>query len=175
MKVIIHFYRHGESEANVTQHQMKCGDIRHLLMRDPVLTKDGIHKCIESQKDAPDVDIILSSQLLRAIQTALYTYPKKFVHVVPFLNELGSGLDNSPLDNIHQKDILKNDFYRVEYTSNQNEKDFLTYLKAHILPRFNKETVTVAMFTHSRFMKKYLKKTMVDLPNNIRITKEFVI
>ena len=60
MKVTIHFYRHGESEANVTQHQMKCGDVRHLLMRDPVLTKAGVDKCIDSQNDAPDVDIILS-------------------------------------------------------------------------------------------------------------------
>lgn len=174
MKVTIHFYRHGESEANVTQHQMKCGDVRHLLMRDPVLTKAGVDKSVESQNDAPEVDIILSSQLLRAIQTALYTYPKKFVHVVPFLNELGCGLDNSPLDNIHQKNILKNDFYRVEYTNNHNEKNFIEYLKVHILPRFsNKNNINVAMFTHSRLMRKYLNKSMDDLPNNVRITKEF--
>ena len=173
MKVIIHFYRHGESEANVVQHEMKCGDLRHLLMRDPVLTQSGIAKCIESQNEAPDVDIILSSQLLRAIQTALYTYPKKFIHVVPFLNELGTGLDNSPLDNIHQKQILQNDFYRVEYTNNHNKKSFIDYLKVHILPRFDKDTITIAMFTHSRLMRKYLNKSFEELPNNIKITKQY--
>ena len=79
-----------------------------------------------------------------------------------------------PLDKIHQKQILKNDFYRVEYTNNHNEKNFIEYLKVHILPRFtNKNNIHVAMFTHSRFMRKYLKKSMNDLPNNVRITKEF--
>lgn len=174
MKVIIHFYRHGESLANVIQHQHKCGDIRHLFMRDPQLTDTGIRDSIKSQTEAPDVDIILSSQLLRAIQTALWTYPKKFVHIVPFLNELGTGLDNLPHKLDEQKEILGQDYYRVIFTEDKHEDCFITYLKKHIIPRFkSKDTIEIAMFTHSRFMRKYLKMTLNELPNNVKITKEY--
>ena len=54
-----------------------------------------------------------------------------------------------------------------------NEKNFMEYLKVHILPRFKKDHIQIAMFTHSRFMRKYLNKSMDELPNNIKLTKEF--
>lgn len=177
MKVKITFFRHGESQANTVQNQMVCGDVRHLFMRDPTLTDTGKQKSIESQEEAPVADIILSSQLLRAIQTGLWTYPKKFIHVVPYLNELGGGLDNLPHDKTQQKEILGNDFYRVIFTEDLPELNFMIYLQKHILPRFKgkKECVHISMFTHSRFMKKYLKMNLADLPNNTMVTREYDI
>jgi hypothetical protein len=175
MKVTISFFRHGESEANIVQHQMKCGDVRHLFMRDPTLTKSGIEKSIGSQQDAPQADIILSSQLLRAIQTGLWTYPKRFIHVIPYLNELGGGLDNLPHDKNGQKHLLGSDFYRVIFNDESSEGNFMIYLQKYILGRFKKDHVHISMFTHSRFMKKYLKMNINDLPNNIMIQKEYEI
>jgi len=175
MKVNVSFFRHGESQANIVQHEMKCGDIRHLFMRDPTLTESGKQKSVKSQETAPEADIIISSQLLRAIQTGLWTYPKRFIHVIPYLNELGGGRDNAPHDKEQQKEILGNDFYRVIFTESFPEVNFMIYLQKHILPRFKnkKDTVNISMFTHSRFMKKYLKMTLSELPNNSMVTREY--
>lgn len=176
MKVKINFFRHGESQANTVQNQMICGDVRHLFMKDPILTDNGKQKSIESQYEAPSADIILSSQLLRAIQTGLWTYPKRFIHAIPFLNELGGGMDNCPHEKEKQKELLGKDFYRVIFTEDLPETNFIVYLQKHILPRFTgKEIVHITMFTHSRFMKKYLKMNLTELPNNIMVTREYDI
>tara|TARA_B100001996_G_scaffold311655_1_gene253622 strand:- start:326 stop:856 length:531 start_codon:yes stop_codon:yes gene_type:complete len=174
MKVTIHYIRHAESDANVLQHQMVCGDIRHLFLRDPGLSKTGENTTKNLHQALPPVDIVLSSQLLRAIQTALYSYPKRFIHTIPILNELGGGLDNIPYDIDEQKNILKEDFHRVIFTDNDNERNVFAYIKKYILPRFkNKDALAIAIFTHSRFMKKHLQLTMEELPNNVMITKEY--
>jgi hypothetical protein len=162
--------------ANVVQHQHKCGDIRHLFMRDPELTEQGVQSSISCQSEAPDVDIVLSSELIRAIQTALWTYPKRFIHIVPFLNELGTGLDNLPRKLEEQKQILEKDYYRVIFTEDSHEESFIVYLQKYIIPRFKSKTLLkIAIFTHSRFMKKHLNMQLTDLPNNVKITKEYDI
>lgn len=175
MKLIIHFFRHGESCANVVQKQNTCGTIKHLLMQDPQLTDKGVSISIECSKYAPKVDIVLSSQLLRAIQTATLTYPNKFIHIVPYLNELGTGLDNVPLQPEYQKIYLENNFHRIIWSNNSHEKSFMEYIKKYILPRFNQEEVHIALFTHSRLMRKHLNKQFSELPNNIMITKTYVL
>ena len=136
MKVTIYFIRHGESQANVIQHQTQCGAVHHLLMKDPTLTPKGVETCIDESTKAPKVDIILSSQLLRAIQTAVYTYPKRFVQVIPYLNELGTGLDNVPMDAGEQNAALGEHAKMVIRLEKTQESSFMDYLKKHILPTF---------------------------------------
>ena len=176
MKLVIHFFRHGESQANVVQSSQPFGAVRHLLMLDPTLTDAGIQRCIDAQKDAPCVDLILSSELMRAIQTALYTYPERFVTIVPYLNELGTGLDNVPMCKDVQKEVLGRDYYRLIQHGHPSESSFLEYIKRHIAPMHAaKECLTIALFTHSRLMRKHLNMSLEDLHNNIMVTREYSI
>jgi broad specificity phosphatase PhoE len=102
------FIRHGFSCANARQyHQGKdrWGPAGWLarkgkaLMNDPQLTNYGIMNIetaaqpfLEEQKVQPD--IVLSSTLLRAIQTAHFLFPKEKVYVAPYIRESGPGFDN---------------------------------------------------------------------------------
>ena len=161
MKVVIHFFRHGESEANVVQHQQKLGTIKHLLMLDPALTEKGVQASINSQQSAPYVDVVLASELVRAIQTALYTYPSRFVSIVPFLNELGTGLDNVPMCKNIQKQTLGEDYYRLIYKEHTHEHSFLEYISKNIVPlHADKDVLRIALFTHSRLMKNHLSLSL---------------
>lgn len=174
MKVKVYFIRHGESEANVAQHQQTCGVIKHLFMKDPSLTAHGVDVCKESANHAPVVDIVLSSQLMRAMQTALLTYPSRFVQIVPFLNELGGGLDNSPLSTEEQNAILGKDSNRIIRLHKKQELNLLEYLRKHIVSTFpNREELKIALFTHSRLMRKYLGVTLAELENNIVMEREY--
>lgn len=177
MKVTIHYFRHGESVANVVQNTHCAGSLAHLLMLDPNLTERGKKQSSLAAQTAPDVDIVLSSELLRAIHTAVRTYPKKTVHIVPHVKELGYGLDNVPISHEYQLLNLnqehRNLIVRSEHSG--HAKSFIDYLKQNIAPRFkHKDHVTVALFTHSRYMKKtFGLKSMKDVPNNGILTKTF--
>ena len=174
MKVKVYFIRHGESEANVAQHQQTCGVLKHLFMKDPGLTKHGINTCQICARDAPVVDIVLSSQLMRAIQTALYTYPTRFIQIVPFLNELGGGLDNSPLNPEEQNILLGKESKRIIRLDKRQELNLLEYLRKHIVPTFpNKSELKIALFTHSRLMRKYIGASLSELDNNIVMEREY--
>tara|TARA_B110000027_G_scaffold37746_1_gene41725 strand:- start:139 stop:672 length:534 start_codon:yes stop_codon:yes gene_type:complete len=174
MLVEILFVRHGESEANVAQHQTSCGTIKHLLMRDPVLTPKGMQESNDRGENMPEVDIALCSQLLRAMQTALLMCPEKLIHVVPFLNELGTGLDNLPHSQPTQNSILGCDFKRIVHLPKQHENTFLQYISKHILPKFNgNKHVKIALFTHSRLMRKHLNMSLSELPNNCTVSKKY--
>ena len=176
MRVTIHFFRHGESVANVVQHEQCCGSVSHLFIHDPVLTTKGENESHTAGACAPDVDVVLSSELLRAIQTALRTYPTRFVTVVPYLNELGGGMDNLPKSDIVQNEILGKHRHRLIRPSHKQEHSFIQYLKTNILPLHNgKECLTIALFTHSRLMRKYLGIPVKQLPNNYMVTREFTI
>ena len=166
MKATVYYVRHGESEANVVQHQQGCGGIKHLLMKDPPLTEQGIQACKDNSSSVPEVDIVLSSQLLRAIQTAVYTYPNRFVQVVPYLNELGTGLDNVPLSPGEQNEILGKCSQKVIRLEKKSENCVIEYIKRHIAPTFAKEHVKIALFTHSRLMRKHLNIPLSMLDNN---------
>lgn len=174
MIVEIFFVRHGESKANVAQHQTSCGTIKHLLMRDPTLTEEGVFNSQACAEDMPKVDIVLCSELLRAIQTALAMCPERFVHVVPYLNELGTGLDNLPHDLETQQKILGADSHRVLYEEGKAEDNFMKYIVKHIVPRFKGKTnIKIALFTHSRLMRKHLKMPLNELPNNCTVSKKY--
>lgn len=175
MRVTVYYIRHGESQANVVQHQQSCGTVKHLLMKDPPLTEKGIKTCEENSSSAPQVDIVLSSELLRAIQTALHTYPTRFVQVVPYLNELGTGLDNVPLSPGEQNEALGSCSTRVIRLNRQSEGSVIEYIKRHVVPTFARDHLRVALFTHSRLMRKHLNMTLDELDNNCVECRDYVM
>lgn len=85
-------------------------------MRDPLLTRVGVNESVETGKridewlDAkgPDwsLDGVLSSTLVRAMETAAYTFPGYKIEVVPFIEEVGAGHDNLPREPSEQIEKL---------------------------------------------------------------------
>lgn len=176
MKITLHYFRHGESTANVAQHTTCMGSVSHLLMLDPDLTESGKEQSTRASETAPHVDMVLSSELLRAIHTAARTYPKKTIHIVPHVKELGYGLDNVPLDFEYQMSYL-NDYRHmiIRHDPDPECKTFMDYLRRHIVPKFaHRPEITLALFTHSRYMKKaFGLQSMRDIGNNGMLTKVF--
>jgi hypothetical protein len=85
-------------------------------MRDPPLTDKSIYNIIGKARptlkklgmNRPDV--VLSSNLLRAEQTAHYLYPKRTVYIAPYIAELGTGLDNVS----HQPENQRKAFFKQQ-------------------------------------------------------------
>uniref|UniRef100_A0A6C0F797 Histidine phosphatase family protein n=1 Tax=viral metagenome TaxID=1070528 RepID=A0A6C0F797_9ZZZZ len=176
MKINLYYIRHGESTANIVQHTTCMGTLTHLLMLDPNLSEDGKKMSSKASLEAPYVDIVLSSELLRAIHTAVRTYPKKTIHVIPHVKELGYGLDNVPIDHDYQLSYL-DEFKHliIKYESDSNCKTFMDYFKTHIIPKFkDRQEISVALFTHSRYIKNTFNlNSMRDVPNNGIIRRTF--
>ena len=176
MKVHLYYFRHGESTANVAQHTTCMGQLTHLLMLDPNLTEKGKLESSKASLSAPFVDIVLSSELLRAIHTAVRTYPKKTVHIIPHVKELGYGLDNIPIDHDYQLSYL--DEYKhliIQSKTDLECKTFMNYCKKHIVTKFkDRSEISVALFTHSRYIKKIFGlSSLKDIPNNGMLKRTF--
>jgi len=87
------FIRHGFSCANYKKHFETFGRITKTVKTDPPLTNYSKKRIVDSfPLECPD--ILLSSTLLRAIESSYYSCPEKQVIVAPFIKEIGFGLDN---------------------------------------------------------------------------------
>lgn len=155
MKVIVHYIRHGQSYANIVPGI-------NGLIKDPEITEKGRLKTIEKAKTLPKVDIVCCSDLLRAKQTAYYSFPDKYIYIVPQVSELGIGLDNMPNDETTQLD--KFEIYKFIKVTNETFEEFINdKIK-------DKEVLRIALFTHRNYIK---QKTGVWCKNNEYITKTF--
>ena len=96
-QIKIIFIRHGFSCANAKKASGLWGRISKSAIRDPALTNRGIDDVRKAARDMKGIkpDVVMSSTLLRAQQTASFLYPNKRVIVAPFISETGFGLDNT--------------------------------------------------------------------------------
>jgi broad specificity phosphatase PhoE len=100
----LYFVRHGYSCANYKKDIAKniLQKIKFLFSKpkDPHLSDKGIKdlKIYKEKVDnkIPKPDLIFSSYLLRAMQTASYLFPKRTIRVAPYIGEIGYGKDNIP-------------------------------------------------------------------------------
>lgn len=161
MNIKIHFIRHGESQANVIQ---KFARPFHTCIMDPRLTKKGI-QCTK-QTVMPDVDIVCCSTLLRAKETARLNFPESHIYVLPCIKELGIGLDNMPKKFTKQYDSFENLSKFIHVPKDSNCKNFLDYLQKFSK---SKDSLTVALFTHKRFIAKHTDEK--NAKNNQIVTK----
>lgn len=167
--------------------------IPNRVVPDPILASAGVQGSLEMQAHITDKiarrvlgvepDAVLSSELVRSVETALLQYPGKPIHVVPWLREagfkavIGEGLDNLPsrrddqaknlqmaLDDIpgyQGPPILVDKWMADLHGEEGNWTMFLnflgeTFLPA-ILPRLGKpkgSKITLAIVTHSMLMAK---------------------
>jgi broad specificity phosphatase PhoE len=112
-EVEITWIRHALSCANVNdQYSSKAGHAKYIhakynnimAMLDPPLSDYGVHSSLRAGDQVRNVtnshlhdgyfDIVASSSLLRAIETASLEFPDHRVLVLPFVSEVGLGKDN---------------------------------------------------------------------------------
>ena len=173
MKVTLYFIRHGESQANVLPYP------HYMLLRDPLLTRKGVLKSRKVARYTPCVDVVLSSFLLRAMQTAHLMFPKKHVYCVPYLNELSNSMDTYPYSVPEQKKRLRAVFGTTKWLTNydtklrrtRNMRMFLR-LVIKLVNGMNKKHVKVAVVGHSLWMMKFLN---IPKPDNNAIVKRSII
>jgi len=165
MKLSFYIIRHGLSCGNIIYHP----DINlvplNSFYRDPYLTEKGVEQSIKCSKyietKLPPMDIVLSSSLIRAIETALCMFPKNIIDVAPYICESVKTLENMPHDFKSQskrlQEKVKNNERVKHYTRKKglhesNLKEFIMYL----LENYNVNNKEIAVVTHSNFMMKIL-------------------
>lgn len=92
VNIEIFLVRHGQTEANWRKQRENDGSSSwtRKVPGDPGLTLTGImqtEKTAELIKDSLNPDLVCCSNLFSDIETALLTFPKSKIHVVPFLKE----------------------------------------------------------------------------------------
>jgi len=178
-KVTLLVTRHGLSCTNFVEKFLSWSDIGRRHIADPMLADFGVHGC-DRAKDAlaalenrPHPDVVLSSGLLRAIETALRVYSEDNVPVVvaPFISEkAGTEASNNPVDQSVQVERLAAALGgeaagRVTYAHArprlmQQKPDwekFKQFIAEAILPDVvkgqDKDNIVIAVVTHSMFLK----------------------
>jgi broad specificity phosphatase PhoE len=93
MKVVIDWYRHGLSCANVLHQRTLTGGLKQVLLHDPDLTHLGWIQAIKTGKCLGSLrktyDFVGSSVMSRAIETAMgiWKNTKTTIHVLPHISE----------------------------------------------------------------------------------------
>jgi broad specificity phosphatase PhoE len=184
------FIRHGFAYNNAVSKLTGIYCPLHKLCKDPSLTEFGKLTSSElANMLSFEPDLILSSVLLRSIETALYMFPTKSIVVVPHLSENLFGLDNTVSTIDRHKLILKNNFDRVDYQFVRNKANPNYFSNDSQLPSFEKflhwlaENITmvtqihspeinIAIVTHSYLMYHHIPINQPYYPKNNAILKQ---
>jgi hypothetical protein len=202
MLIELYFIRHGFSYGNAL---CKLGGIYapfHKLYPDPPLTQYGKLKSkSQGQLGILNPDIVLSSVLLRAIQTGIEMFPNHTIYPAPYIIEDSYGLDNVSSSISNHEQVLGDKISRVDYrfvtnktvinNKHQNNRNvtefiphtnqsnyllFLLWVRDHLSDLIStihplQKKITIAVITHSYFMKKNLL-VLNDYPKNNSIIKQ---
>ena len=156
----VFYIRHGESEANEYINNHKWLWMVSKLMQDPPLSAKGIQETLGHT--APSVDLICCSYLLRSIQTAHIMYPDNDIHPMPWISEIGVGLENYPSYSLNTWPYTSRLRIGVAHThgSDADIEQFESFLASFVNrhPKLRYKTdVKVAVVTHSNWMMRFLK------------------
>eukprot|EP00416_Gambierdiscus_australes_P015087 CAMPEP_0171056886 /NCGR_PEP_ID=MMETSP0766_2-20121228/1398_1 /TAXON_ID=439317 /ORGANISM="Gambierdiscus australes, Strain CAWD 149" /LENGTH=403 /DNA_ID=CAMNT_0011511889 /DNA_START=105 /DNA_END=1316 /DNA_ORIENTATION=+ len=175
--------RHGVSCTNIIEKWSQLGgaDFLRGWMLDPPLAgmadlgnEEGkIALKRWSNETGFKIDAVLSSVLLRAMQTAVGMHEADPLYIVPFIREHANGLSNNPSAPKNQTAALqemvpgqKVNYDFVNMTHRDYDKgtweDFVGFLRDKFLPFIiskldpeseQKRTITLLIATHSKFLK----------------------
>ena len=202
--VNIFYVRHGYSCANAFQYQkgidnpskqiVGLNQTQWYKMIDPILSfkgykqsllmRDELYKVIKNYND--ENVILISSSLLRAIETALLMFPKKKIYILDYLKEeikiMGKNIsikESTSLPRDLQIKILEkfhgDEVKRLDYTylpRNVHSGDLKEFEK-HILDLLHKmnldkfKTINLIVVTHSLLLKERFKIDKKPLNNSI--------
>lgn len=172
--------RHGVSCANIVNYFTESislssafggnlGNLNHARMKDPMLCEAGKKFANSSKQTGTVPDAIISSVLVRAIETAINQFGSP-VYVAPFIREAGLGKDNQWNDRSTQLRQLS-ERYGTNFQVNYKYAELLTYepegdwtkfinfLGQTFLPdlvrdlgKSSGEPIVLAVVSHSNFM-----------------------
>jgi bisphosphoglycerate-dependent phosphoglycerate mutase len=186
--------RHGVSETNKMQEKGLLGWIMHFFKKDPSLVKEGVENSkkkgewlsrimMEKQKQKPanhefsfidstscntlpdKFELVLTSELLRAIETSICMFEQKLIYVIPYVTELFGYQNTKPLSKKHQQNIIGLKYpkanvnwkYVGDTPSSPSFKKFKSFLKQVISKEIReKDEYNVCVVTHSLYMMKYV-------------------
>ncbi len=146
----IYIIRHGEA-----YHQTSGSQII-----DPDLTDKGVKQCQDFIFSRPEVDLILTSNLTRCVQSALLIYGDKKIHSTDILSEFNTGTGCNIRKNI--KDIksrypmLDCETYRIPDLPKETEwEDGIERAKRLkcLLKSLKWKVPSVALVTHAHFIR----------------------
>jgi len=161
MKLSFYLIRHGLSCGNIIYHP----DINlvplNSFFRDPYLTEKGVeqsNKCsVYVKNKLPQIDIVLSSPLIRAIETALCMFPDNIIEIAPYVCESVRTLENIPHNYKNQNKRLQEkvkNHERVKHCTHNkglHESSLKNFIK-HLQENYNVIDKEIAIVTHSNFM-----------------------
>ena len=149
--VNFYFIRHGQSEHNVRNSMTT-----YMSEKDPLLSELGILTGLKKGKEAKhdkkiNPDLILSSPLLRSIQTAYYMFiydnidiENKKIHIVPYVCEIDPTLPNKIMETNHpeaieQQDIILENHFEKKRITKDKRPEIIRDTKAYTPQNYNKK------------------------------------
>ena len=190
-----------------SRHSLSCGNLSSAMKsykmiqgedktKDPSLTLDGIKRtsdCCDEIKAAIkkrglELDIIASSQLLRAMETGLTIFEDEIINdkwqlnVLPYISESGIGHPhNQPIDRNIQKNIIRNTQSYKQFDLTSEQPDLLWQFKEEICDTTShyskfldwvienivlKDNLTIFIVSHGNFIADEVLRTTYILDNN---------
>lgn len=176
------FVRHGLSCSNLAA-EIATGSKYlkyHTLYRDPPLASAGITESKEIGRDTKEklkekgyaIDIVGSSGLLRAIQTAHYMFDPNEVNVLPFISESYNVPTDTPMPVQQQKKIIEFKIPNYWETNDLEKSDYEKFKKwlglnlQNMLPTDKATPITIAIVSHGHFMRTHITNTPTDKMSN---------
>lgn len=188
MKINFLLTRHALSCANAVKYfpSTAAYSVYHVRVQDPLLTecgayrsrglREGLRSELEQKKLTPDY--VLSSHLLRAMETAIFMYgveDGRQVTPVPYVSESGMGYDNTKFNTEKQNNTLLEKYGKVAINWEWMKQpayantapdwgQFLQFMGKRFLPEVvgpsegqneprPAEELTIAVVTHNGLMK----------------------
>ena len=190
----VYMIRHGFSETNQMQRKGIIGWIQHLFKRDPSLVKEGVDNSVRKGKWLkrimkirkkekpvtsdfkfidystcntlpPTFDMVLCSELLRAIETAVCMFDSKKIYVIPYISEIQGYQNINPMSIKEQQSAISSKYpkanvdwkYRMD-RSRPNFRKFKTFLKNIVSKEIasRDKEYNIAVVSHSLYMMKYV-------------------
>jgi len=179
----VKFYvtRHGFSCTNFVEKYLAKWDFKRGFIPDPMLTASGADACraagdeVPGELDGRPPDVLISSKLLRAIETGLWVYSDPGIPLVvaPFIHEkvmkTPSNSAVEPAEQVRRLSIALGDAAakRVKYEHRSSSfvdeapdwNKFKQFVAEMVLPKViqepgmaNKTDIVVAVITHSMFL-----------------------
>ena len=158
----LYLIRHGLSCGNLMAHKDIHLAPLNAFNRDPLLTEVGVQqskKCSDFIDNKLNLkpDLVISSALIRSIETALHMFPKSDVHIIPYISEKNKTLENIPCSINHQKQRIQKEtkaLNRCKFPeSNKGLKqcDLTKFIK-YLQDNFDIEDRTICIISHSHFL-----------------------
>ena len=166
MKLTLYLIRHGLSCCNILHHKDLRLNAINVMHKDPLLAHRGVDQSKRAgafiQNKMPEVDLVFSSALFRAIETAHHMFPGRTINVCPYICEKRPSLENFPYHPRNQLRRIKThikDLEQIKFPSHSNGisgSDFKKFIE-YMLENFTVKNKCIAVVTHSNFLVDILK------------------